>query len=276
MKNKIGSVLGCGWLGLPLAKKLVSDGFEIAGSKTSSTDFENLQSAGINPFIIDLTEEEIIGDFEQFLKSSSFLVIDIPPGLRNVSADKSNSFVKKIQNCIPFLEKSSVNHVVFISSTSVYSDSENYHEFITEETVPNPDTESGKQLIVIENLLLSNSHFKTTIIRFGGLIGPNRNPVTYLAGKQNLANLDAPINLIHQDDCIAIIQKIISQNDIENSIFNAVAPFHPSRQEYYQNKAKEENLEVLEFDVSKKSIGKTIDSSKLISDLKYTFLRPSL
>jgi nucleoside-diphosphate-sugar epimerase len=90
--------------------------------------------------------------------------------------------------------------VLFISSTSVYNDVD---AFVTEETIARPATESGKQLLETEQLLQSNINFKTTI-RFGGLIGEDRHPVKFLAGRENLENPNAPINLIHQEDCIGI------------------------------------------------------------------------
>ena len=66
-----------------------------------------------------------------------------------------------------------------MSSTSVYGDSFPIVE-ITEETKPNPDTESGKQLVIAETLFVqSNPHFKTTVIRFGGLLGDDRHPVKF-------------------------------------------------------------------------------------------------
>jgi nucleoside-diphosphate-sugar epimerase len=159
-----------------------------------------------------------------------------------------------------------------VSSTSVYSDED---KVVTEETNPNPDTESGKQLLVCEKLLQENFHFETTILRFGGLIGEDRHPIHFLAGRTNIENPEAPINLIHQEDCIGIILKIIDSN-FWGETFNAVAPFHPSREEYYSQKAKENNLERPIFAHSKLSIGKTIASNKLESVLKYQFIKGSL
>ena len=126
-----------------------------------------------------------------------------------------------------------------MSSTSVYGDSFPIVE-ITEETKPNPDTESGKQLAITERHLQSNPHFKTTIIRFGGLLGDDRHPITFLAGKTNVENPDAPVNLIQREDCIGIIEKILNQveYDIWGETFNAVAPQHPTRKAYYQKKAE--------------------------------------
>ncbi|HSN47930.1 MAG TPA: hypothetical protein VLR29_04135, partial [Flavobacterium sp.] len=146
---------------------------------------------------------------------------------------------------------------------------------VTEETELNPDTESGRQLVQAEQLMQSNPNFKTTILRFGGLIGEDRHPIKFLAGRTNLENPNAPINLIHQDDCIGIILKIIEQNSW-NETFNAVTPFHPSRKEYYTQKAIEFKLALPEFNSENLTFGKTISSSKVETILGYTFTKPNL
>ena len=263
------SILGCGWLGLPLAKALIENGFLVNGSTTSTDKLALLENAGITPFLIEIGEMGINGNADQFLEESRILIINIPPKLRGNSTE---NFVSKIETFLPFIEKSGIKKVLFVSSTSVFSDED---KVVTEETLPNPNTESGKQLLQCEKLLQDNSHFETTILRFGGLIGEDRNPIHFLAGRSNIENPDAPINLIHQEDCIGIILKIIDRN-CWGETFNAVAPFHPNREEYYSQKAKENNLELPIFDHSKPSVGKTILSDKLEYVLKYQFIKGSL
>ena len=263
------SILGCGWLGFPLAKVLLENGFTVNGSTTSTEKISTLKNAGISPFLIELGEGSINGNVSEFLDESQVLIIDIPPKLRGTSTE---NFVAKIKNLIPFIEKSGIKKVLFVSSTSVYSDE---NKLVTEETIANPDTESGKQLIACEQLLQSNSQFETTVVRFGGLIGEDRNPIRFLAGRNNIENPNAPINLIHQEDCIGIILKIITSN-CWGETFNAVAPFHPSREAYYTQKAKEYDLELPIFATSKPSIGKTILSDKLEKVLNYQFIKDSL
>ena len=112
-------------------------------------------------------------------------------------------------------------------------------------------------------------------MRFGGLIGEDRNPVRFLSGRENIGNPDAPINLIHQDDCIGSIEKIIALNSW-NKTFNAVAPYHPSRKEYYTQKATELNLALPKFAASNSIVGKTILNDKLIKHLQYSFIKPRL
>lgn len=262
------SILGCGWLGLPLAKKLIEEGHSVNGSTTSKNKLSTFRDLGINPYLVALESESISESINSFLAKSEILIIDIPPKLRGNNDDSLRKvFVEKIQNLIPFIEKSTVKKVLFASSTAVYG---NENGIITEETSPNPETESGKQLLLAEAILQKNQNFETTILRFGGLIGEDRHPVKFLAGKENLENPDAPINLIHQNDCISIIEEIIKQSKW-NEVFNAVAPFHPTREEYYRQQAKELNLVLPKFSSEKSNIKKTILSEKIETSLNYQF-----
>ena len=263
------SILGCGWLGLPLAKVLIENNFSAKGSTTSQDKISLLEENKIQPFLLSLNENKIIGNIDAFLADSEVLIIDIPPKLRGNS---SENFVAKIKTLIPFIEKSSIKKVLFVSSTSVYADD---NSMVTEETIPKPETEGGKQLLEAEKLLQNNKYFQTTILRFGGLIGEDRHPIKFIAGRENLENPDGTINLIHQKDCIGIVFKIIETNSW-NEIFNAVAPFHPTREAYYTQKAIELDLILPKFNKEKTSIGKVIVSDKLEEILEYTYEYRSL
>lgn len=270
------SILGCGWLGLPLAKALVKKNIRVKGSTTSAEKLPLLENEGIQPFLLALDSESVPDAIPDFFEGSETLIIAIPPKLRGKNKDYSDantdSFVKKIANLLPLIEQSSIQNLLFISSTAVYGEA---NATVDENTKPVPVTESGKQLLAIEQLLLENTRFKTTILRFGGLIGDDRHPAKFLAGKENVDNPEAPINLIHQDDCIAIILKII-ENNTWRATFNAVTPYHPSREEYYTQKALELDLVPPTFNYSNPSTGKTILSDQLKKVLDYTFIKTHL
>ena len=269
------SILGCGWLGFPLAKKLIDNGFEVKGSTTTENKLAVLKSNKIVPYLLELTEHKISECISDFFFFFDILIIDIPPGLRKITeATSEKTFVAKIENLIPFIEKSTIKKVLFISSTSVYDDTAAIPT-VTEKTVLNPNTESGKQLVEVENLLRNNSNFQTTIIRFGGLLGEDRNIVKMLTGKNNVANPKAPINLIHQEDCIEIICEILKQN-CWNETFNAVVPNHPTRKNYYTEKAKQFHLTAPLFNENETNIGKIVSSEKLENVLGYTFKKTAL
>ena len=118
LENRSISVLGCGWLGVPLAKHFLEDGFSVKGSVTSDVKFGMLRDAGISPYRIVLSDTEVILDDPDFFKCD-VLVISIPPrrieGIEQV-------FPSQIRRLIPFILKSGIQKVIFISSTSVYPD----------------------------------------------------------------------------------------------------------------------------------------------------------
>lgn len=259
-------ILGCGWLGFPLAKALVGKNWAVKGSTTSANKLALLRECRINPFLILLDERQIEGDIDGFLENLSVLIIDIPPKAT------TSDFTKKIELLLPHLEKSTVEKVVFISSTSVYDD----HSIIVDETTPtHPLTESGKQLVKSEALLQGNPNFKTTVVRFGGLIGEDRHPVRSLSGRKNVEQPDSPVNLIHQKDCIGLLLNLI-EKEIYGEVFNAVAPSHPTRKAYYTQKALSLGLPLPEFAKQQGAIGKTISSDKIIKTLAYAFEVPEL
>lgn len=104
-----------------------------------------------------------------------------------------------------------------------------------------PVTESGKQLVEAENIFLNDKSLQTTILRFGGLIGPNRHPITMLSGKKGLSNGNEPVNLIHLNDCIHLIKTVL-ENNWWNQIFNGVYPDHPLKSDYYSHMADKNML----------------------------------
>ena len=235
MNKKIG-VIGCGWMGLPLAESLIASGYTVNGTSTSNEKISVLKERGITPFKIALSENEINGDIDAFLDSVSVLVINIPPKLRGKGPKES--YIAKITLLHQAIKKSTVKNIIFASSTAVYGDTEG---IVTEKTVPQPTTESGIQLVQCEVLFRNDKELNTTIIRFGGLIGPNRHPATMLSGRENLSGGDAPVNLIHLDDCIGIIKRVI-ECDYYNDVLNAVYPEHPTKKEYYTKQAAKRGI----------------------------------
>ncbi len=249
------SILGCGWLGLPLAKSLIHKGFQIKGSTTTEAKIPALEAAGIIPFKIALGQKNEAKELSVFLEGSSILIINIPPKLRSGSGEL---FTDKIKQLLPAIEESGITKIIFVSSTSVYAETDSV---FTEESNTNPTTESGKQLLETEQLLQRKTNFSTTVLRFGGLIGNDRHPVFMLSGRDSIANPLAPVNLIHQTDCINMIESVINHS-ICNEVFNGVAPCLLTKKEYYTQKAAMLQLPPPLFDEATPSIKKRVDGSK--------------
>jgi nucleoside-diphosphate-sugar epimerase len=256
------SILGTGWLGLPLAKALIAEGYAIKGSTTTADKLELIKQEGVEPYILDL-DKFSIEDTIAFMKGSDVLIINIPP---KVKANEV-SYADRLSQLLPFIGQEGISRVLFVSSTSVYADD---NTTVTEFALPMPDTESGKQVLEAELIFEEAMSFKTTILRFGGLIGADRHPVKFLAGRENIANPEAPVNLIYLEDCIGIISKIITA-DCWGEVFNGVSPDHPSREDYYTRKAVESGLPAPKFNYSEPSVGKTVSGRKVNDMLDYEF-----
>lgn len=263
LKESIG-ILGCGWLGLPLAKSLIKDGYEVKGSTTSQDKLAALESNKIHPFLIRLEEDGIDGDIQGFLQSTDILIINVPPRLKG---GQNESYVEKMRVLNTSLKDSNVKKVVFASSTSVYGD---YAGEVTEKTTPHPTTESGRQLMATEDIFWNNSKLEVSIIRFGGLIGPKRHPVFMLSGKKKLENGGDSVNLVHLDDCIAIIAATV-KNGWWGQIFNGVYPLHPTKKEYYTKEARKRGLSPPNYSNENRKWGKIIVPYTLINVKKYRF-----
>ncbi len=185
MNNKI-SILGCGWLGLPLAEFLISKGFSVKGSTTNHSKLSLLSSKNIHPFLLELNPA-IKGDRIKEFFDTEILIIDIPPG---GGEDKINYHPKQVESILDEVQGSSASKVIFISSTSVYG---NVNREVIEIDELKPEKESGKALMLVEDMLFADDSFEKTIIRFAGLLDDDRNPVKFFAGRKNIPGGNIPV-----------------------------------------------------------------------------------
>lgn len=256
------SILGCGWLGVPLGKALLKSGCRVKGSVASVSKKEGLKLSGIIPFKIKLNPESIFIEDEGFFETDT-LVVSIPPKrIENIEEVYPN----QLKQIIPFIIKHGIGKVLFISSTSVYPEK---NRIVKEEDAINPGKASGEALLKAERLFQGNANTKTTVLRFGGLIGAGRNPSRFLSRKTKPVNGGSPVNLIHRDDCIRIIKTIIEKN-AWGEVFNACCPAHPVKKDFYECAAKVSGKPMPGFKTQDGNY-KIVDSGKLVKLLDYRF-----
>jgi nucleoside-diphosphate-sugar epimerase len=260
IKNNTISILGCGWFGLALAKKLISLNYAVKGSTTSQKKLALLQAENIQPYVVNFTAEMITSDPAFF--ESDTLFICIPPK-RN--STELHDYPQKI-NSILAAAKDKSKHVVLISSTSVYADE---NKVVNENSETHPDTDSGKVVLAAEILFKRLFPEHCTVIRFAGLIGPDRNPGRFFAGKNDIANGLAPVNLIHQTDAVGIAVKLIEKQAFGRT-YNACSPKHPAKMDFYTNAAKVTDLAEPSF-IAEKKDWKIVESLNVPEFLGYEF-----
>jgi nucleoside-diphosphate-sugar epimerase len=246
------SILGCGWLGKPLGISLFEEGFFVKGSTTTEEKLAILEASNIEPYYVDISEFK---EYDTFL-DTDILIIAI-----------TSKDIDGFENLIQQIENSPIQKVIFISSTSVYP---NTNGIVSENT-----TTKKTPLSEIEELFRQNRYFETTIIRFAGLVGGERHPGNWFKNGRTIPHPEGFVNMIHQDDCIRIIHEIINQN-CWNETFNGCADHHPKRREFYINAKASLGLEIPGFDEHKVLEYKIISPKKLLEVLDYTFIHNDL
>ncbi len=250
MKNV--SILGCGWLGKPLAVSFLEEGYFVKGSTTSEEKITDLEALDIESYIVNISEYE---EFDTFL-NTDILIIAI-----------TSKDIDGFENLISQIQDSSVQKVIFISSTSVYG---RINKVVTEE-----DDVLNTPLTEIEDLFRKNTFFETTIIRFAGLYGGERHPANWFKNGKKIPQPKGFVNMIHREDCIEIIHEIVAQN-CWNTTLNACSNHHPTRREFYTIAKLSRDFETPEFENNDVYEWKIISSEKLQKVLDYTFIHDDL
>ncbi len=262
------SILGCGWLGLPLGKFLAEKGFTVKGSTTRPEKMALLQEAGIQPFVLSFQphpDRDQLDDLPDFL-NSEILIVAIPP---QVDKQGEDYHPLQIRHLSEHLKLSTVEKVIYISSTSVYP--ENNREATEKDELTGHDPASRAILRAEE--LIEKWHRDWTILRCGGLMGYDRIAGKYVAGKKDITTGDAPVNFVHRDDVIGIIYEVIRQGKW-NQVYNVVAPQHPKRKDVYARNAEDYGFQLPEYAEGNQAPYKIISSAKLSTDLRYSFQFP--
>jgi nucleoside-diphosphate-sugar epimerase len=249
--NRI-SILGSGWLGKPLAISFLEDGFNVKGSTTSEEKLADLESHDIKAFLVDISNFD---EFDDFL-DTDILIIAI-----------TTKDIDGFERLIVQIQDSEIQKVIFISSTSVYP---SLNKVMTEE-----DAVLEVPLTEIENLFRDNTFFETTIIRFAGLFGGERQPANWFKNGRKIPQPKGFVNMVHQEDCIEIIHTIIAQN-CWNEIFNVCSNHHPTRREFYTMAKLSMGFEMPQFEKNEIYKWKIISSKKVQQVLGYKFIHDDL
>jgi len=225
MRSSI-SIVGCGWLGLPLGQTLHNHGYNVAGSTTTPSKQTLLRQHNIMPYIIECTTNAQLTTSSPSFFTADHLIITLP---FKRSLPQAAIYFNQIKSIVStyLTHNPNLKHVLLTSSTSIYSPT---NTTVTENTPITAQTERQQALYNTEQYIL-NLPLKSTIIRCGGLFGYGRH-IGQFYSKTKTKNLNCPVNLIHCDDVIGIILATLTHNHTQE-IFNAVCPDHPQKSTLY-------------------------------------------
>lgn len=233
--NKV-AVLGCGWLGLPLAQCLLFNRYEVIGTTTTVAKLSSLSQLGIEARLLELDKDFSL---EQ-ISDASIWVLAFPPKTKTTNGEW---YIKAVSRIAKSARESGVKKLVLLSSTSVYPDGEGVmYEGLrfTESYVGN------KTIWRAEEEILKSQVDQIYVLRLGGLAGEGRVLAKHFSGKENLANGDSPTNLLHGKDAVASILFFIEKMP-QTGIYNVCSPEHPSRKDVFTNDCLRLGLDVPRF-----------------------------
>ena len=197
-------IAGCGYVGTALGARLASEGHVVWGLRRRP----DALLPSIHPLAADLTAPRTLRA--------------LPPGLDFVfytaSADASDddsyraAYVDGLRNLLHALghQRQDVRRVFFTSSTGVYAQSNG--AWVDETSPTEPAEFSGFRVLEGERLLLGSS-FPSTVLRLGGIYGPDRTRLIERVRQGLAVCQDGPplyTNRIHRDDCAGALRHLMT------------------------------------------------------------------
>ena len=253
-------IIGSGWLGRPLAEHLARLNYYVSATTTS---LNNLKTPLVGASLVLLNTEHKQQALAQLRRiAPTTMIIAIPPSRTN------NDYFKTLTVLSDLAIEGNIKRVLFISSSSVWGSSTG---IITEKSPTSPTSDSATAMDKFEHYLHNQENFDACTLRLTGLFNQQRNPGRFLAGRENVANPNAPVNMIHQQDCIGLISAILQQQQWQ-PVYIGCAPSHPTRHVFYTASALALGLIAPKFIPSGGENAKCIDSSATARQLGYHYV----
>ena len=268
-EKKSVAIIGLGWLGLPLAKSLQQQGYTVKGSTTTPEKAARLTNQGIDAQMVRFEPAPTVdlGD----LLAVDAVVVNIPPKA-GMQGDAFHP--QQIGYLVDAIRKQGARHIIYVSSTSVYPEQTEPVRPSVEDDVQTLAQSAAPALVEAEQKVLTLAPERlVTILRCGGLMGYERIPGKYVAGK-TIDTGTVPVNYIHRDDVIGLLSTILATK--LPGTFNAVAPEHPTREAIYRKSCADFGYEFPTFVTPDKPLAyKVISPDKLIQVTNYQFSYPN-
>jgi nucleoside-diphosphate-sugar epimerase len=217
-------IIGCGYIGLPLALRLAETGHEITAWVHSEASAEALAGHHFHGVIAGSVADPRIWDDA---RADYDLAIHCASSGRGGESDYEQVFLKgalMMNGRVPRARK------LFVSSTSVYR--QNQGEVVTEKSPADPNIATGRVLRVAEKVALGGD---ATVVRSSGIYGPKRG-VLFEKFRRGEAVIEGDglrwINQIHQRDLVGALAHLIDAG-APGQLYNATDDTPVTYRDYY-------------------------------------------
>jgi len=207
------AILGCGYVGLELARQL--DG-EVVGVRRSEAGLELVEAAGATAVRADVTDADALAP----VPDVDAVVFAASSGGRGADAARE-VYVDGLRTAVDHFcgRADPPGRFVYTSSTGVYGD--HGGDWVDESTPAEPTTEKTGVLAEAERVALERpvGDCVGTVARFAGLYGPDRYRLErYLAGPVTGGYL----NMVHRDDAAGAVRHLLVEGGARGEVVNVV------------------------------------------------------
>jgi nucleoside-diphosphate-sugar epimerase len=268
-------IVGCGYLGMRVARQWLAAGHGVAGVVRTPQRAEELQRAGIRAVVADVTRPETLVN----LPAAETVLCSV--GYDHAAGrSRSEVHVDGLRNVLDALSPET-DRLIFISSTGVHGEAGG--AWVNEDSPCKPTREAGKALFAAEGLLAGHSFGRRAIVlRLAGLYGPGRLPraADLMAGRPMAVPAGAYVNLVHVDNAAAVV--LAAEAHAVPPCTYVVSDGHPvPRREFYRYLAallgapEPQFVEPATEDCSRGHGSKRVDNRRMLRDLKVELAYPT-
>jgi nucleoside-diphosphate-sugar epimerase len=214
-------VIGCGYVGLPLAAQLARLGHEVIGIRRSSAADELLKKSGVRPLRADITRPEELASIELPFD----LIVNLVSSSKGGLSEYRKVYLEGTRTLVHWLRVNPPVRYIQASSTSVYGQTDG--SWVTEESPTIPASATAQVLVEAENVLrnaYTETGFPAILLRIGGIYGPERGHLfhQHLRGEATIRDDGKTwLNMVHLDDVIGSIIHLILKGEA-GQIYNLV------------------------------------------------------
>ncbi|MGO1503258.1 MAG: NAD-dependent epimerase/dehydratase family protein [Marinobacter sp.] len=189
-------IAGCGKLGGAIAGMLKESAQVYGLRRTPERVPEGIEGIGA-----DLTRPETLAG--KLPENLDTVIYCLTPSSYDEQGYR-DAYVNGLSNLLDALSNQQLKRLIFISSTSVYS--QNDDSLVDETSTTAPSRVTGQQILAGEQTALQSRH-PATIVRFSGIYGPSRRRFLeeVIAGRMNPVTPAPFSNRIHEEDAAAAV-----------------------------------------------------------------------
>ncbi|MBL9175508.1 MAG: SDR family oxidoreductase [Verrucomicrobiales bacterium] len=214
-------IVGCGYVGTALGRRLAGEGHAVIGLRRSPPDPTAVDDSGIQPWIGDLTRRDSLDS----LPGPFDWVINTVSSSRGGPAEYRAVYRDGMRHLLDWMRAHPPSAFAYTSSTSVYGQTSG--DWVDESSPTIPSTETGEILLEAERLILDAAAAGTVpgrILRVAGIYGPGRGHLLrqFLRGEARIHGTGARwINMIHRDDAAGALIAALARGR-PGELYNAV------------------------------------------------------